>query len=99
MSCGKFYFRPAEGEHIEAILSLAPEKSGAIHGIVRDISGKNVEGALVSLFDGEDGPLISLMFTGEDGHFQFGPLAAGKLYMVRVHKSDLKFRELEIRAE
>lgn len=48
----------------------------------------------------EDLSLISQMFTDENGHFAFGPLTAGTLYMLKkVYKNSVKLRELEVVTE
>jgi hypothetical protein len=65
-SVAKFYFKPAEGEHIETTVKLEQEKLAAVCGTVRDKGGAAVEGALVLLFRaGQDKKL------GED-HGRFG---------------------------
>jgi hypothetical protein len=99
-SSAKFYFKPSEGEHIETTVRLEQEKSAAICGTVRDISGQASEGALVLLFrSGQEKSLIDRQVTDEEGQFSFGPIEANVLYLIKVYKNNVKIRELEIVAE
>lgn len=99
---GKFYFRPGSGEQIQTVLRPEEERSAAICGRVLGADGAPVAGAVVLLFlpgEREALTLISRFITDEDGHFIFGPLAAGELYLIKVFRDDVKLRELEIRTE
>jgi protocatechuate 3,4-dioxygenase beta subunit len=99
-SVARFYFKPAEGEHIETTVKIEQEKSAAICGTVRDRDGTSVEGALVLLFkSGQDKKLIDRQFTDEEGQFSFGPIEGNILYLIKVYKNSVKIRELEIIAD
>lgn len=94
----KFYFRPSKGEKIHTVVTPKEDPSCGICGKVSD-GEKGVRGALVLLFETEGtetGKLRSSFVTDEDGQFAFGPLAAGKLYLIKVYKDSLQLRELEI---
>lgn len=96
---GKFYFRPLPGEQIYTELAPNEETQAAICGRVLDRRGVPVGGAAVLLFLPEQEEvmtLISRFVTDEDGHFIFGPLKGGTLYLIKVFKDDLKLRELEV---
>ncbi|NMA26006.1 MAG: carboxypeptidase regulatory-like domain-containing protein [Clostridiales bacterium] len=99
-SVAKFYFKPAEGEHIETTVKIESEKAAAICGTVKDRGDAPVEGALVLLFkSGQDKRLIDRQFTDEEGQFSFGPIEGNVLYLIKVYKNSVKIRELEIIAE
>jgi protocatechuate 3,4-dioxygenase beta subunit len=96
---GKFYFRPLPGEQISTEIAPSEEPHAAICGRVLDRKGAPVTGAIVLLFLPEQDDamtLISRFVTDEDGHFIFGPLKGGTLYLIKVFKNDIKLRELEI---
>ena len=96
----KFYFKPAEGEHIETTVKIEPEKAAAICGTIRDKGGAAVENALVMLFrSGQDKKLLDRQFTDEEGQFSFGPIEGNILYLIKVYKNSVKLRELEIIAD
>lgn len=99
---GKFYFRPLPGEQVTTELRAREDERAAICGRVLDEDGAPVEDAVVLLFlpEPEDAlTLISRFVTDEDGHFIFGPLRGGTLYLIKVFRNDVKLRELEIRTE
>ena len=99
---GKFYFRPGVGEQISTELTPGQETAASICGRVLSAEGEPVMDAVVLLFlpgDGENMTLISRFITDEDGHFIFGPLSAGTLYLIKVFRDDVKLRELEIRTD
>jgi protocatechuate 3,4-dioxygenase beta subunit len=98
----KFFFRPADGEHIRTVVTPEPDERAVITGRVVDSREHAMENAVVLLFravDGEPPELLSRCCTDEDGHFVFGPLEGGKLYLVKVHKDGGRNRELEIQTE
>ncbi len=98
----KFYFRPAEGEHIRTVVTPEPDTRAVISGRVVDSREHATENAVVLLFrviDGEAPELVSRCCTDEDGHFVFGPLEGGRLYLIKVRKEGGGQRELEIRTE
>ncbi len=98
----KFYFRPAKGEQVNAVIAPEAEARAAICGRVVDSRGRPVEDALVLLFrpqEGEAPVLLARSATDDDGHFLFGPLEGDTLYLIKVFKNNLKLRELEVRAE
>lgn len=99
-SVAKFYFKPAEGEHIETTVKIEQEKAAAICGSVRDKGDTPVDGALVLLFRSEqDKKLIDRQFTDNEGQFYFGPIEGNVLYLIKVYKNSIKIRELEIVAD
>jgi hypothetical protein len=99
-SITKFYFKPAEGEHVETTVKIEPEKAAAVCGTVRDKTGAVVENALVLLFrSGQDKKLLDRQFTDEEGQFSFGPIEGNILYLIKVYKNSVKLRELEIVAD
>lgn len=99
---GKFYFRPLPGEQVSTEIIPHEEPRSAICGRVLSAEGRPLPDAVVLLFlpgEEESMTLISRFVTDEDGHFIFGPLAGGTLYLIKVFKDDIKLRELEIRTE
>ena len=96
---GRFYFRPGEGEAVTTRLCCASRQGSSIMGAVRTEEGECVSGAMALLFrvprSGEP-ELLAEFVTDEEGHFFFGPLESGELYLVKVFKSALEKRELEI---
>ena len=99
---GRFYFRPQAGEQITTDITPEREQHAAICGRVLSPSGIAVENAVVLLFlpgEGDSLTLVSRFVTDEDGHFIFGPLEGGTLYLIKVFRDDVKLRELEIRTE
>ena len=99
---GRFYFRPAPGEQIHTEICPAPDGFSAILGAVRECDGEPVENAMTLLFrvaKTGDPELIAQFATDEEGHFFFGPLPGDELYLVKVFKSALNVRELEIPAD
>ena len=99
----KFFFRPGDNERIETTVHLDPESRSAIFGTVLDGMDLPVRDALVILFVTGNHPdelaISSQRFTDDDGHFFFGPLESGKLYLVKVFQNAVKLRELEILTE
>lgn len=97
----KFYFRPGEGEQIETNVHLFPHRHSAILGSVTDSDNKAISGALVLLFEDADSTpsLLSQVCTDEDGQFMFGPLACDKLYMVKICKSSVNSRTLQVKTD
>lgn len=99
---GRFYFRPTQGEQIHTQLSPAREKGGTIIGVVKSHDGKPMENALTLLFrvpEGGDIELLAQFATDEEGQFFFGPLPGDELYLIKVFKSELQVRELEIASD
>jgi len=96
----RFYFKPAEGEHIETEIHIDEEKRSAIFGTVHGNDKKAVEDAMAVLFraDDPDTP-VTYQFTDTEGHFCFGPVESGVLYLVKIFKNSEKIRELEITAK
>ena len=94
----KFYFRPAPGEKIHTVAAAREDPDCGVFGHVTD-GEKPLPGAFVLLFEA-DGPaagqLVSAATTDADGAFAFGPLEAGRLYLVKVCRDGVKLRELEI---
>ncbi len=99
----KFYFRPAEGEQIKTAVHIEADCRSALCGIVLDAAEKPVSDALVLLLrageNGSDDSILAYCFTAEDGSFVFGPLQGNSLYLVRIFKSSVRLRELEIKLE
>ena len=101
-SYAKFFFRPARGEQIQTTIKPEPDDRAAISGRVIDGRDRAVTDAIVLLYrvtDGEPPELLTRFCTDEDGHFIFGPLEGGRLYLIKVYKDGSQLRELELRAE
>ena len=99
---GKFYFKPAKGEYIETSVLLEDEDRSAIYGTVWESKDRPLEGALVFLFKAKDREIhkpLSCQFTDSEGQFFFGPLDSDALYLIKIYKDSVKFRELEISPE
>ncbi len=101
----KFSFTPGENEQIETIIRVPEESRSVIHGVVKDHKNRNVQDAVVKLFEvlnpQEDCKLkpITHAFTDECGQFLFGPLTACKQYVIKVWINNIKIRELIIRPD
>ena len=91
----EFFFRPAQGECVQTSVALQEQNQSAVTGTVTDSTGKAVKDACAVLCK-RDGEVLAMFFTQEDGRFYFGPLEPGQLYLVRVFRSGVKLRELEI---
>ncbi|SMC75351.1 carboxypeptidase-like regulatory domain-containing protein [Papillibacter cinnamivorans] len=102
-SFSQFFFKAGEGEQISTTVSSASDSRSAIVGRVLDRNGQPVENALVLLFETVESPddlkLTAQGFTDGAGHFAFGPLIVGSLYLIKVFRDALKVRELELLAE
>ena len=99
---GKFFFRPAKGEHITAEIRPEPDDRAVISGHVTDLRGRAAEDAVLLLYrvnDGAPADLIGRTCTDEDGVFIFGPLEGGRLYLVKVFREGAPPRELELQVE
>ena len=99
----KFFIRPGVNERIETQVNLKAETRSAIHGVIRGENGLPVADAVVMLFETGNTPddlhHITQMISDENGRFVFGPLTAGKLYMIKIFKNAVKLRELEAIAQ
>ena len=98
----KFFFRPARGEQIQTTIRPEPDDRAAISGRVIDGRDRPMPDAIVLLYrvtDGEPPELQARFCTDEDGHFIFGPLEGGRLYLIKVYKDGIQLRELELRTE
>ncbi|MDD5018179.1 MAG: carboxypeptidase-like regulatory domain-containing protein [Eubacteriales bacterium] len=95
----KFAFTPGKNERIEAIVTIPEELRSIVHGTVYDMEGNKVKDAVVRLFlyEAEKQEPVSHTFTDSDGEFIFGPLAADKHYIVKVHVNGVTLREMAIR--
>lgn len=91
-----FYVKPSAHEIVQTTVSLSADQRPALIGTVLDPDKKPVEAALVTVFraDRADAP-IGALYTDEQGHFAFGPLAPGQLYHVKVFKNGDTVRALE----
>ena len=96
---GTFYFRPTEGELVSADYTPAGQEQSILCGRLTDGEGAPVSDAAVLLFsDSMEVPaLIGRTVTDREGHFIFGPLECGALYIVKVFKNELQERHLEIK--
>ena len=95
-----FYFRPAEGEQVFAVLRPETEKHSAVSGRVVDASGAAAADVPMLLFRAEDGgeyTLLCAACTDSAGCFAFGPLEPNMLYYIKLGASSLRLRELEPR--
>ena len=91
----EFYFRPSPGECVQTAITLEQQRCSALSGTVLDSQGRGVKDACAVLC-GSSGEVLAMDFTGEDGRFYFAPLEPEQLYRVRVFRSGVKLRELEI---
>jgi len=99
---GKFFFRPAKGEHITAEIHPEPDERAVISGRVVDGRGHAAEDAVLLLYrvnDGAPPELVGRSCTDEDGTFLFGPLEGGRLHLVKVFREGAPPRELELQVE
>ena len=99
MSDSKFYCKPAPGERIETALTLIPDTSCAIHGVIRDPDDASLPAVLVLLFRQEEATppvLIAQVMTDADGHFAFGGLSGDTLYQIKVFTQNTRVRTLEL---
>ena len=97
----KFYCKPAPGERIETALTIPPDTSAVIHGVLTDPDGVPLSSVLVLLFRvEEEAPpvLIAQITTDADGHFAFGGLLGDTLYQVKLFPHNTRMRTLEFRA-
>lgn len=94
-----FFVRPAQQERIETVVELRPETRPALLGTAVDNNAKPIADALAVLYEsgggGQPDRTVAAQYTDELGRFAFAPLEAGKLYLVRIFKSDAKLRMLE----
>jgi hypothetical protein len=67
----------------EALKQIANDERGLIHGIVLDVDGLPLEGAIISAL-GADATLMAV--TGTDGVYELEPLTPGS-YLLRAHLS------------
>ncbi|HEX9061047.1 MAG TPA: carboxypeptidase regulatory-like domain-containing protein [Clostridia bacterium] len=100
----KFSFTPGENEQIETVIKIPEERRSIIHGIVKDCHNKIVRDAIVKLYevslhDEHHLKPLTHVFTDECGQFAFGPLWAGKHYVIKVWINNVKIRELIIRPD
>ncbi len=95
----KFAFTQGENERIEAVVSVPKEQRAIVHGTVYDTDSNRVPDAVVRLFscDGANLAPVADAFTDGDGEFVFGPVEAGKSYLVKVYVNGAILRELTIR--
>ena len=96
---GTIYIRPMEGELVSADYAPAGQEQSIVCGRLTDGEGVPVPDAAVLLFadDMEAPVLLARTVTDKEGHFIFGPLESGQLYLVKVFKNDLRERRLELR--
>jgi len=95
----KFYCKPAPGERIETALTVSPDTSSAIHGVLTDPEGAPLPATLVLLFQTEeDAPpvLIAQIATDAEGHFAFGGLMGDTLYQIKIFQQNTRVRTLEL---
>lgn len=97
----KFYCKPAPGERIETALTIPPDTSAAIHGVLTDPEGVPLPAVLVLLFRMQDDAspvLIAQITTDADGHFAFGGLLGDTLYQIKLFRQHTCARTLEFRS-
>ena len=95
----KFYCKPASGERIETALTIPPDTSSAIHGVLTDPDGLPMPMVLVLLFQTlDDAPpsLIAQVMSDADGHFAFGGLLGDTLYQIKLFQQNTRVRTLEL---
>lgn len=100
-----FNFTPKENEEIDTIITVPEEPRSIIHGVVKDSKGNATKDAVVKLFMAKSPSDMSSLkpithtFTDEYGQFLFGPLVAGKHYVVKVWVNDVKKRDMDVNSE
>jgi len=95
----KFYCKPAEGERIETALTISPDTSSAIHGVLTDPDGLPMSAVLVLLFQTAEDALPSLVaqvMSDADGHFAFGGLRGDTLYQIKLFQQNTRVRTLDL---
>ena len=103
MNDSNFCCKPARGERVETRLQIETDTAAVICGVVSDLAGVPISGALVLLFrvearaDGDGAPpLLAQGVTDSDGHFAFGGLEGDVLYRVKVFPQGGTVRVLEL---
>ena len=93
-----FYIKPAEYEQIETVVHIKQENRPGLIGSVFDAENAPSKDAFIALFEvnGENKDrLVATAYTDVDGKFIFGPLDAGRLYLIRISKNTEKIRQIE----
>ncbi len=92
-----FYVKPSQGEVIQTTVQLHRDVRPVLLGTVHSPQQQPIVGALVAVYlsdEVQDQP-VTTCYTDAQGQFAVGTLEAGKLYHVRVIKSDDAMRALE----
>ncbi|MDP4109949.1 MAG: carboxypeptidase-like regulatory domain-containing protein [Bacillota bacterium] len=93
-----FYIKPAEYEQIETVVHIKQETRPGLIGSVTETESVPAQDAFVALFEvleENKDRLVATAYTDRDGRFIFGPLEAGRLYLVRISKNSEKLRQIE----
>ncbi len=88
-------FHPAPGERVETTLTLPEPETASFFARLLRIDGSPAPGVLALLFDAQSDALLEQAVSDEGGRICFGPLAAGRLYTVRLHLAQPTTRILE----
>ena len=88
-------FHPGPGERVETTLTLEEPETASFFARLRLPDGSPAPGVLALLFDAQSDQLLEEAVSDEGGRICFGPLAAGRLYTVRLHLAHPAGRVLE----
>ena len=88
--------KPQPGECVQAALPLPQSEASVLCGQVLEPDGVPAEQALVLLLDQTSGKTLGCTVTDPLGRFWLGPIPADALYTLRVQKSGLQVRTVEV---
>ena len=88
--------KPQPGECVQAALPLPPPETSVLNGQVLEPDVSPAEQALVLLLDQESGKTLGYTVTDPLGQFWLGPVPANALYTLRVQKSGVQVRTVEV---
>lgn len=88
--------KPQSGECVQTALSLPQPEMSIFNGQVLEPDGSPAEQALVLLLDQSSGKPLGYTVTDPLGRFWLGPVPANELYILRVQKSGVQLRTVEV---